>query len=74
MERCGCKTLEEFRTLPVEQLFEAWQRGKKENKGGAAAAFPVKDGRFSVEGAAPKDIPYMAGSTSHDMAPPLLQG
>ena len=74
MERCGCKTLEAFRALPAEQLFEAWQSGKKEIKGGAAAAFPVKDGRFTVEGAAPKDIPYMAGSTSHDMAPPLLQG
>ena len=74
MERCGCKTLEAFRALPAEQLFEAWQNGKKEIKGGAAAAFPVKDGRFMVEGAAPKDIPYMAGSTSHDMAPPLLQG
>ena len=74
MERCGCKTLEAFRALPAEQLFEAWQSGKKEIKGGAAAAFPVKDGRFMVEGAAPKDIPYMAGSTSHDMAPPLLQG
>lgn len=74
MERCGCKTLEAFRALPAEKLFEAWQSGKKEIKGGAAAAFPVKDGRFMVEGAAPKDIPYMAGSTSHDMAPPLLQG
>lgn len=74
MERCGCKTLEAFRALPAEQLFEAWQSGKKEIKGGAAAAFPVKDGRFMVEGAAPKDIPYMAGSTSHDMAPPLLEG
>ena len=74
MERCGCKTLEQFRALPPEQLFEAWQKGKKELKGGAAAAFPVKDGRFAVEGAAPKEIPYMAGSTSHDMAPPLLQG
>ena len=29
MERCGCKTLEAFRDLPAEQLFEAWQSGKK---------------------------------------------
>ena len=35
--------------------------------------FPVKDGRFAVEGAQPHNIPYMAGSTSHDMAPPVLQ-
>ncbi len=73
MTRCGCQTLEEFRALPVEKLFEAWQTGKKEIKGGNGAAFPVKDGRFSVEGAEPMNIPYMAGSTSEDMAPPVLQ-
>ena len=74
MERCGCETLQQFRELPPQKLFEAWQAGKKEIKGGNAAAFPVKDGRFSVEGSQPHDIPYMAGSTSHDMAPPMLQG
>jgi len=74
MERCGCKSLEEFRALPVQQLFEVWQSAKKEIKGGNAAAFPVRDGRFAVEGTVAKDIPYMAGSTSEDMAPPVLQG
>jgi len=73
MTRCGCKDLEQFRALPVEKLFEAWQTAKKEVKGGAGAAFPVQDGRFSVAGAVPHDLPYMAGSTSHDMAPPVLQ-
>lgn len=74
MERCGCKTLEQFRALPVQTLFETWQTSKKEIKGGTAAAFPVKDGYFCVADAQPKNIPYMAGSTSEDMAPPLLQG
>ena len=73
MTRCGCQTLEQFRTLPPQQLFEAWNRYKKELKGGNAAAFPVIDGRFAVAGAQPHDIYYMAGSTSHDMAPPILQ-
>lgn len=73
MARCGCETLEQFRALPPQQLFEAWQKWKKEIKGGTAATFPVQDGRFSVSNATPKDIPYMAGSTSHDMAPPVLQ-
>ena len=72
MTRCGCDTLEAFRALPAEKLFEAWQAAKKEVKGGAAAAFPVTDGRFAVKDGAAKDIPYMAGSTSHDMAPPVL--
>ena len=72
MNRCGCETLAQFRALPVDQLFDAWNRYKKEIKGGGIAAFPVTDGHFVVKGSAPKDIPYMAGSTSHDMAPPIL--
>ena len=73
MKRCGCESLAEFRALPVEKLFEVWQSAKKEVKGGAAAAFPVTDGHFAVAGTPAKNIPYMAGSTSHDMAPPILQ-
>ena len=73
MSRCGCITLEEFRNLPVEQLFQAWQSWKKEIKGGGTAVFPTPDGQFIVPGTEPMDIPYMAGSTSHDMAPPVLQ-
>ena len=72
MKRCGCQNLAQFRALPVEKLFEVWQTAKKEIKGGASATFPVTDGRFAVAGARAKDIPYMAGSTSHDMAPPIL--
>ena len=72
MTRSGCETLEQFRALPVEKLFEVWQSSKKEIKGGNTATFPVKDGHFSVEGSAPHNILYMAGSTSEDMAPPLL--
>ena len=73
MKRCGCNDLASFRALPAEKLFEAWNAAKKEVKGGMAAAFPVVDGHFAVPSTAPKDIPYMAGSTSHDMAPPVLQ-
>ena len=73
MTRCGCKDLAQFRALPAEALFAAWQSAKKEIKGGSAAAFPVTDGRFTVEGGKAWNIPYMAGSTSHDMAPPVLQ-
>lgn len=73
MEHCGCKTLEQFRTLPPQQLFDAWQIGKKKMNGGKAAVFPVRDGRFATQNAVPKNIPYMASSTSHDMASPVLQ-
>ena len=73
MERCGCETLAQFRDLPVETLFEAWQQAQKEVKGGAFSAAPVVDGIFFVKGHPAHAIPYMAGSTSHDMAPPVLQ-
>lgn len=73
MNRCGCETLEQFRALPVNKLFDAWQKAKKEIKGGAAAAFPVKDGRFATEKDQPQNLCYMAGSTSEDMAPPIIQ-
>jgi len=73
MKRCGCENLSQFRALPVEKLFEVWQAAKKEVKGGAASCFPVMDGHFAVAGTPPRNIPYMAGSTSHDMAPPILQ-
>ena len=73
MKRAGCENLTQFRALPAQKLFDVWQTAKKEVKGGAAATFPVVDGRFAVAGTSAKNIPYMAGSTSHDMAPPILQ-
>ena len=73
MERSGCNSIEEFKKLDAEELFKQWQSAKKEIKGGNAATFPIKDGVFSVDGAEPHDIPYIAGSTSEDMAPPILQ-
>ena len=72
MELSGCKNLEEFRAVEPEKLFSAWAEAKKTVKGGGMAAAPVMDGVFSVKGTAPKNIPYMAGSTSHDIMPPLL--
>ena len=73
MERCGCENLAQFRALPAEKLFEAWSAAKKEVKGGGTSAVPALDGVFFVKENPVKDIPYMAGSTSHDMAPPILQ-
>ena len=77
MEQTGCKTLQDFRNLDVEELFSAWKLLKKKRKGGGC--FPCVDGQFIVDSASnlvaqgkQKDIPYMAGSTSHDMMPPLI--
>ena len=72
MERCGCENLEQFRTVAPEKLFEAWQTAKKEIKGAAMAAAPTVDDMLIVKDAQPHDIAYMAGSTSHDVMPPML--
>ena len=71
MKICGCSSLEEFRNVPAEKLFEVWQTSKKDIKGGRMASFPVKDGCF-ITGGSPKNINYMIGSTSEDMMPPFL--
>ena len=78
MEFAGCKTLAEFRAVPPEKLFEAWSQTKKELRN--PGCFPCIDGRLVVGSGAEllaqgkqHDIPYMAGSTSEDMMPPILQ-
>ncbi len=72
MGLCGCQTLEQFRAVAPNKLFEAWSQAKKQVKGGGMAAAPVTDGIFSLKGAKPHEIPYMIGSTSQDIAPPIL--
>ena len=78
MELADCTTLAEFRALPPEKLFEAWSLAKKElhNPG----CFPCIDGRLVIGAGADllaqgkqHDVPCMAGSTSEDMMPPILQ-
>lgn len=77
MELAGCADLAAFRALDPEALFAAWEQAKKEMKGGGC--FPCMDGRLVVGVgsellAAGKQhkIPYMAGTTSQDMMPPIL--
>ena len=79
MERCGCADLAAFRALPVDQLYAQWQKAKKEVKGGAMAISPVLDGEFVVGKGVDilkekrhMQIPYMAGSTSEDVMPPMI--
>jgi len=79
MANCGCKTLAEFRAVAPETLFDAWQKTKAEVKGGGQASGPCLDGRLVVDAGvnilaknAQHQIPYMAGSNSHDLMPPVL--
>ena len=72
MKRAGCKTLADFRALPPKELFAHWQVAKGEVKGGMMSTTPVKDGYLITGRSEPADIPYLIGSNSHDMAPPIL--
>ncbi len=77
MEKTGCADLAAFRALPAEQLFAAWNELKATTRGGGC--FPCLDGRLVVgTGVAllrekkQKHIPYLLGSTSEDMMPPII--
>ena len=79
MELAGCETLEQFRAISPEKLFEVWNLTKKELR--TPGSFPCIDGRLVVgsgcdllKAGKQLDISYMAGSTSEDMMPPILQG
>ncbi len=77
MEKTGAKNLEEFRAVPVEKLFAVWQENKKVSIGGGCS--PCIDGELVVgkgyeilQAGEQHHIPYMIGTTSHDVIPPLL--
>lgn len=78
MQLAGCESLEQFRAISPEALFTAWEAAKKELPNGGG--FPCIDGKLVV-GKGPEllqqgkqhPIAYMAGSTSEDMIPPILQ-
>jgi len=79
MEEVGCSNVEELRGLDVSILFEAWQKLKKTSPKYGMIASPCIDGQALIysgldaakEGLQ-KNIPYMMGSTSQDMAPPII--
>ena len=77
MEKCGATTLKEFREVPVEKLFAVWQENKKASMGGGCS--PCIDGELVVGTGCDilakgqqHHIPYMIGTTSHDVMPPIL--
>lgn len=79
MEKAACAGLPALRALPPDKLFEAWSAVKAERKDGMAACSPCVDGAFMPrpgielenEGLQ-KNIPYLMGSTSEDIVPPIV--
>lgn len=81
MEETGCTSVTELRALPADKLFAAWQKVKKETKGAGMIASPCIDGMLLTESnfeaaskGSQKDIPYLMGSTSEDIAPLIIHG
>lgn len=79
MQTAGCQTLQSFRELPVEQLFQAWDQVNKGHQGMGLTCMPCIDGHMipmsgaeAVQSGEFLDIPYMAGSTSEDIVPPIV--
>jgi len=79
MANCGCKNLQQFRQAPPEALYNAWRKTQKEVKGGFQACSPCLDGALVVgsgvdilKAGQQHQIPYMVGSTSEDMVPPII--
>lgn len=79
IKRAGCTTLAEFRELEPAKLFEAWQETKKANPKRRLSASPCLDDFLltesvseAVKAGRQKNIPYMMGSTSHDIVPPIV--
>ncbi len=79
MAETGCHNVEELRKLDVSILFAAWQKLKKTSPKYGMVASPCIDGHAlthsgldAAELGIQKTIPYMMGSTSQDMAPPII--
>ena len=78
MRRAGCADLAEFRALAPQALFAAWQQEKAAD-GGRMRTAPVIDGRLiprdGMAAARRGDqlpVPYLMGSTSEDIVPPIV--
>ena len=77
MEYASCKTLEEFKNVSVDVLFEAWTKAKKDVFG--IPSTPVIDNELIVDSPINilkrqqhHHIPYLLGSNSEDMFPPFM--
>lgn len=79
MARAGCSDLAQLRAIAPDALFSAWDAAKKANPKAAMAAAPVIDGQLVTGSGADilaaggqKNCPYLIGTTSEDVAPPIF--
>lgn len=79
MEEAKCKTADELKKLDVKKLFDAWNVVKGKHKDMFMSTVPVVDGEFMPNDPATRGkdgeelaIPYIMGSNSEDMIPPII--
>ena len=80
MEITKSITLEDFKNVDITILFDAWNQAKKELKIMGMPAGPVIDNELIVDNGSNilkkkehHKIPYMVGSNSEDIIPPIIQ-
>ena len=80
MELCNCSNIEEFKKVPVEVLFNAFEEARKVTKGIMMPSCPLIDDELIIGSGVDllkegkyKKIPYLIGSTSEDMMAPFIQ-
>jgi para-nitrobenzyl esterase len=78
IKNAGCESIDQLKLVDVKKYFEAWEQTKKELKGMHMPS-PVIDGNYVVaqgvdllKAKKHHQIPYICGSTSEDMIPPIL--
>lgn len=79
MELTHSKTIDEFKKVPIEILFQAYEKAKKEVSVFGMVYAPVIDNYLIVDNGVNiyknktyHKIPYMLGSTSEDMMAPFM--
>ena len=77
MQKCGVTNAQEFKNLPVSELYKVWFENQKASMGGGCS--PCIDGELIVDESYKlvkkgkvRDISYLIGTTSHDVIPPII--
>ena len=79
MEECGCTSLEEFRQVEPQKLWDAWKTAQTKLAAKGFTSPICIDGTLLTKSSPEilaegsfKNIPYMVGSTSHDLMSPMM--
>lgn len=77
MHTAGCFSFQEFKELPVDKLFAAWEEVRSRRKDNQFNTMPMIDGYYLTDTVSnlisnPLPVDYMIGYTNNDMYAPIL--